>query len=260
LPIKIEGISLKCRKEDLAFSLLMLLLPVVVLPAISLVDVAHAYEFHVVKYEWKWTLLIEAHSPKYGYTEGTATWSYKTTLVVGVYGSSSSISHGSTLFPSDGTCVARFRLCKWKYEMWDNPRIGTTRKYWTIVEKQEWYVNWNIHDGSTTTCSDDVESMTYCGYDSIVYAARYVSRDRTEDNPSSSWYCETVSASKGSLITVDIRITVAVKYGGVGVGVFKLQNTDSSTWIYKYYFGPHHYWYIDYLDSKHLVWAFQFRS
>lgn len=217
------------------------------------------WEWYKEAYEWKWTLLIQAHSPKYGYTEGTLAWSYKSIYVVGILGSTSSLSHGATLLPSDGKCVARFQLAYWKYECWDNPRLGTTREYWKIVQTQNWFIVCDIHDGSTTTCSDDLGSITFSGYNSIGYAARYVNEDRREDNLSSSWYYVTVSASSGSLIVIDLRITVNVKGGGVGFGVLKVENTNSYTWIYKYWFAPQHSWSIDYLDSNGLIWAFNLR-
>jgi|GEM_PF-2535066 hypothetical protein len=217
------------------------------------------WEWYKEAYEWKWTLLIQAHSPKYGNTEGTSTWSYESIYVVGALGSTSSLSHGATLLPSDGSCAARFQLAYWKYERWDNPRLGTTREYWRIVQTQNWFIVCDIHDGSVTSCSDDLESITYSGYNSISYTARYKSQDRIEDNPSSSWYYVTVSAGSGSLIEADLRITVSVQGGGISTGVFKLKNTNSNTWVYKYKFGPQHSWSIDYLDSNGLIWAFSLR-
>ncbi len=208
-------------------------------------------------YEWKWTLLIQAHSPKYGKTEGTTGWSYKSTYVVGPYGSTSSLSHSVTLLPEDGKCVGRFQLAEWKYVHVYQPRPPTHRRYWYIVNTQNWFVTLDIHNSSTTTCSDDVESISWSGYNSIRYTARYVNQDRREDNPSSSWYYITLSANAGSVIQADVSISVQVKNLTVGIGVFKLENIDTQTWIYKYWFGPQHSWSIDYLDSTGRLWAFK---
>lgn len=149
-------------------------------------------------------------------------------------------------------------MAYWRYFYYHNWRWGTEREECKIVQTQDWFVNLDIHDDSTTTCEDDFEEISYAGYNSQKFAARYISEDRREDNPSSTWYYITVSAGGGTFITVDLMIIVTVK-GFTVTGKFKLENTNQNTWVYKYWFAPQHSWSVDYLDSQKLLWAFKLR-
>jgi len=205
--------------------------------------------------EYLWTLEFQVHAPKYGYTDGSTSWSYESNYVVGPYQSSSTLSFGYSLTTSDGQTIGRFERCLWRYEYWENI-IGTSREYWYVKQRTEQYINNYIYGSSTSTDSDDIESFTYNGYRSHTYRARYVTQDRREDNNIGQWLPITVSAAAGDLIQAALTITVTVKTFSAS-GTFSLKNARSTTWQYTYRLAPYHSWSIDYLDSKNIVWAFR---
>lgn len=214
--------------------------------------------------EDKWTLLIQAHAPRYGATSGQTNWGYRTDFYVGPFSTSSSVSHSATLFPADGLCMARFQLCRWEYRyvfVEQGPFNGHSSWYeerWVIIQRFDQWLATNIYGGSTSTCSDDLEFFSAYGYESITFKSRYMTQDRSEINDADSWQELTVSAGAYTTIVALIPMSVEVNYY-IGTGTFRISNAWGSTWTYKYRLGPHHAWYIDYLGSTQCIWAFHTR-
>lgn len=241
------------QKGDYAIGLLMMLLLILVIsPRLGMINEVRADTYAS---EWKWTLLTQAHAPKYGKTEITTTNSYEIMYVIGSQGSESRISHGVTLLPNDGQCIARFQMALWQYHLWYFLWIPIEE--WTIISTQEWRVTYNIYGYSAYTCEDDLESINYAGCNSVQYAARYVSIEGREDNPSGAWYYVTRTELAGEIIQEDVTVTVGVPGVGMGVGVYHLKNTATTEWVYRYWFGPGYSWLIDYLDYKQNLWVFK---
>ena len=247
--------------------LLMMSFLVTVMLAPTLVPSVMASRIETIVYstqEDKWTLLIQAHAPLYGETAGTASWGYAAHFRIGPVGSFSSVEHSVTLFPYDGRCGARFQLCRWEFQVVfveEGPFNGHNswiEERWVIVKRLGNYLTRNIYDGSRSYCSDDQESFSAYGYESIEFQSRYVNAEWTETNDSDFWMEREVSV--GWLGYIGLGISVEVEVGGfTGTGSFGLRNNLFSTWTYKYRFGPHHSWYVDRLCSSSCVWTFYTR-
>jgi hypothetical protein len=214
--------------------------------------------------ENKWTLLIQAHAPRYGETSGQAHWGYRADFYIGPFSTYSSVSHSDTLLPTNGQCMARFQLCRWEYRcvfVEQGPFNGHSSWYedrWIIIQRfDQWYTT-NIYGGSTSTCSDDLEFLSAYGYESNTFNSRYMTQDRGEINDADDWHEHTVTADAFRAIGAAISVSVEVNYY-TGTGTFGVTNTWFSTWTYKYRFGPHHAWYCDYLGSTQCIWAFHTR-
>ncbi|RLE53106.1 MAG: hypothetical protein DRJ30_07190 [Candidatus Methanomethylicota archaeon] len=250
-------------KNKLTLLLMSGLLLLSIIASISIISnvVAIGEDEYIIyeTYEDKWTLLIQAHAPRYGSTEGTSSWSYRSKYVIGPWSTTSNVYHSVTLMPEDGRCVARFQLARWVYQyVLVGPLNGEHYEdRWFIDQTFNWYKTINIYGNSVNTCEDDVEQPSQSnGYYFIKFQSRYSSQDRREDNDSDSSYTITVSVSSGSGIALGLTVVINVN-GHQGTGTFGLYNNAYSTWTYKYTFGPHHSWFIDYLGTTQYLWTFK---
>lgn len=218
--------------------------------------IGKARGYVVYREEWKWTPIIQVHAPRYGYAQGTVAFSSTASFTVytgpGSIGYTSYASGAVDLYPDDGKCLAYFQLCLWRHEY--DPIIGDDVV--RIADKQNWFVTLNIHDGSRDTCEDDLEEVSWSGYTSVRFKSRYTSWDHKEDNPSNGWTARTVSVGSGGTFALG-PVTVVIE-GVAFTGTFEMTSNIQITW--KYWFGPGHGWYVDYLGNNyHSIWTFKLR-
>jgi len=219
------------------------------------IEVAKAYV--VYEEEWKWTLSMQVHAPRYGRAEGTTSWSVTTSFTItGGVGMSytSSIGGSWTAYPEDGKCTALFRLCYWVHKY--DPIIGDDI---VCIEEvsNSWYSD-DIYGSSRDTCEDDLETLPpYNGYEVIEFGSRYKEADWSYANNSETEYEHTVNVSyAGTLVIGPVEVELE---GVVFTGSFEI--TSEKSMSYKYYFGPNHAWYADFLKdgNQECVWAFKLR-
>jgi hypothetical protein len=170
------------------------------------------------------------------------------------------MTHGVILEPDGGGCIANFRLCQWRYELWYwAPEFEWETGYYEvkIYLKDELASSLNkwINGSSTTTCEDDLESFTYAGYSSHEFNVRYESCDHTYYNEAPGTY--TVYVSWWGFLSSSMYIEIPIN-GGSYYGSFGIKSNWWSTFEYQYHFEGGHDYYVDYLGSgENSAWAFK---